>query len=91
MAAFCEGIAKFPVDAPLERVLRTLATLGFEVVHRGNHVALSRLEADGSRTPLTLLHHRTIKGSTALKQALFFLRSRLASEGWASLNARAYR
>jgi predicted RNA binding protein YcfA (HicA-like mRNA interferase family) len=69
MAAFCEGMAKFPVDASLERVLRTLTTLGFEVVRRGNHVALSRLEADGSRTPLTLPHHRIIKGST-LRTAL---------------------
>jgi predicted RNA binding protein YcfA (HicA-like mRNA interferase family) len=62
-------MAKFPVDAPLERVLRALVMLGFEVVRRGNHVSLSRLEADGSRTPLTLPHHRTIKGST-LRTAL---------------------
>ena len=62
-------MAKFPVDAPLERVLRALVMLGFEVVRRGNHVSLSRLGVDGSRTPLTLPHHRTIKGST-LRTAL---------------------
>ena len=38
--------------------------LSFEVVRRGNHVSLSRLEADGSRTPLTRPQHRTVKGST---------------------------
>ncbi|MBV9490816.1 MAG: type II toxin-antitoxin system HicA family toxin [Verrucomicrobia bacterium] len=62
-------MAKLPVDAPLERVLRALVMLGFEVVRAGNHVSLSRLEADGRRTPLTLPHHRTIKGST-LRTAL---------------------
>ena len=63
---------KFPVDAPLERVVRALQTLGFAVMRRGNHVSLARPEADGTRTPLTLPGHRTLKGSTlrtALTQA----------------------
>jgi hypothetical protein len=32
--------------------------------HIGNHVSLSHREADGSRTPPTVPHHRTLKGST---------------------------
>jgi len=64
-------MAKFPVDAPLERVLRALALLGFVIVRRGNHVSLARSEADGTRAALTIPNHRTIKGSilrTALSQ-----------------------
>ena len=55
---------KFPVDAPLERVLRALEHLGFALVRRGNHLSLAREESDGTRTPLTLPGHRTIKAST---------------------------
>jgi hypothetical protein len=43
-------MGKFPVDAPLERVLRVFAMLGFVIVRRGNHVSLARIEADGTRT-----------------------------------------
>ena len=53
-------------------MLRALESLGFEVVRRGNHVSLLRIAADGSRVPMTLPGHRTIKGSTlraALTQA----------------------
>ena len=65
-------MAKFPVDAPLERVVRALQALGFAVVRRGNHVSLARQEVDGTQTPLTLPGHRTLKSSTlrtALTQA----------------------
>jgi predicted RNA binding protein YcfA (HicA-like mRNA interferase family) len=55
---------KFPVDAPLRRVLRTLAALGFVLVREGNHIAMQRENEDGTRTPLTLPNHLTIKGST---------------------------
>ena len=55
---------RFPRDAPLERVLRTLASLGFAVVREGNHLALARRNADGTLTPMTLPNHRTIKGPT---------------------------
>ena len=55
---------KFPVDAPLERVLKALHLLGFEIVRKGNHISMSRKNNDGSLTPLTLPNHRTIKSST---------------------------
>ena len=62
-------MAKFPVEAPLDRVLRALSMLGFHVVRAGNHISLARTEADGTRTPLTIPGHRTIKAST-LRTAL---------------------
>jgi predicted RNA binding protein YcfA (HicA-like mRNA interferase family) len=55
---------KFPVDAPLRRVLRALSALGFVLVREGNHIAMQRENEDGTRTPLTLPNHLTIKGST---------------------------
>ena len=57
-------MAKFPVDAPLKRVIKTLEALGFRLVREGNHIAMLRTNLDGSSTPLTLPNHRTIKGST---------------------------
>lgn len=57
-------MTKFPIDAPLERVLAALGRLGFRVIRTGNHVALVRDNADGTRTPLTIPNHRQIKSST---------------------------
>jgi predicted RNA binding protein YcfA (HicA-like mRNA interferase family) len=55
---------KFLVDAPKAKVLKALERLGFRLVREGNHIAMLRENADGSRTPLTIPNHRTIKGST---------------------------
>ena len=57
-------MSRFPVDAPLPRVIKTLQRLGFQIVREGNHIAMLRANPDGSRTPLTLPNHRRIKGST---------------------------
>jgi predicted RNA binding protein YcfA (HicA-like mRNA interferase family) len=57
-------MGKFPVDAPLRRVLKALESLGFRLVKEGNHIAMLRSNPDGTQTPLTIPNHRTIKGST---------------------------
>jgi predicted RNA binding protein YcfA (HicA-like mRNA interferase family) len=57
-------MAKFPVDAPIEKVIKALQRLGFRLVREGNHIAMLRENPDGTRTPLTLPNHRKIKGST---------------------------
>jgi predicted RNA binding protein YcfA (HicA-like mRNA interferase family) len=55
---------KFPVDAPKAKVLGALELLGFVLIRTGNHVAMERANPDGTKTPLTMPNHRTIKGST---------------------------
>ena len=55
---------RFPVDAPLRKVLRALESLGFRPVREGNHIAMVRENPDGTRTPLTMPNHCRIKGST---------------------------
>jgi predicted RNA binding protein YcfA (HicA-like mRNA interferase family) len=57
-------MAKFPVDAPKRKVTRALERLGFRVVREREHISMIRENADGSKTPLTMPNHVTIKAST---------------------------
>jgi predicted RNA binding protein YcfA (HicA-like mRNA interferase family) len=57
-------MARFPVDAPRERVIKALERLGFRLVREGNHIAMLRDNPDGTRTPLTIPTIARIKGST---------------------------
>ena len=57
-------MSKLPVDAPVKEVVKSLERLGFRLVRKGNHIAMVRENPDGTRTPLTMPNHRTIKSST---------------------------
>jgi len=57
-------MSRFPVDAPIKKVIRALEILGFSIVRKGTHVSMIRSNPDGGSTPLTLPNHRFIKGST---------------------------
>jgi predicted RNA binding protein YcfA (HicA-like mRNA interferase family) len=55
---------KFPVDAPKTKVLRALRAVGFEIVREREHISMARINSDGTKTPLTLPNHATLKAST---------------------------
>ena len=50
-------MAKFPIDAPKPRVIRTLEALVFRLVREREHISMVRVNADGTTTPLTLPNH----------------------------------
>lgn len=55
---------KLPIDAPNKRVVKALKILGFSMVREGNHIAMIRNNHDGTKTPLTMPNHSTLKSST---------------------------
>ena len=55
---------KFPVDAPIRKVIATLEHVGFRLVREGSHISMVRENPDGTKTPLTIPNHPTIKKST---------------------------
>ena len=57
-------MAKFPVDAPKNRVVKALGLLGFRIVREREHIAMLRDNPDGTQTPLTMPNHARIKSST---------------------------
>lgn len=57
-------MTKFPVDAPKQKVVKTLEIIGFQVIREGEHISMLRENPDGSNTPLTMPNHPKIKSST---------------------------
>jgi predicted RNA binding protein YcfA (HicA-like mRNA interferase family) len=55
---------KFPVDAPIRKVIGVVERLGFSLVRKGNHISMVRENPDGTITPLTMPNHTKIKSST---------------------------
>jgi len=52
---------RFPRDAPKRKVLENFKKLGFEIVREAEHIALRRVNADRSVTPMTIPNDRTYK------------------------------
>ena len=57
-------MAKFPVDAPRQKVVKALEILGFRTVRQKEHISMVRENSSGTKTPLTMPNHPKIKAST---------------------------
>lgn len=57
-------MAKFPVDAPKRKVIKTLESLGFQMVREREHISMIRENPDGTKVPLTMPNHPQIRAST---------------------------
>jgi predicted RNA binding protein YcfA (HicA-like mRNA interferase family) len=59
---------KFPKDISKTKVIKILKKIGFEIVREGNHIAMSKHNPDGSKTPLTMPNHRRKDLGTVAKE-----------------------
>ncbi|KFD40549.1 hypothetical protein DK28_0203810 [Peptococcaceae bacterium SCADC1_2_3] len=57
-------MAKFPIDAPKRKVVRTFEILGFRMVREKEHISMERENPDRTKTLLTMPNHPKIKTST---------------------------
>jgi predicted RNA binding protein YcfA (HicA-like mRNA interferase family) len=57
-------VAKFPVDATKQRVIKAFNVLGFQILREKEHISMVRVNPDGTTTPLTMPNHPRLKGST---------------------------
>jgi predicted RNA binding protein YcfA (HicA-like mRNA interferase family) len=57
-------MSKFPADAPIRKVISALERLEFRLVREGSHISMLKENPDGTKTPLTISNHPTIKKST---------------------------
>jgi len=57
-------MAKFPIDAPKRKVVRTFEILGFRMVREKEHISMERENQDRTKTILTMPNHPKIKTST---------------------------
>jgi predicted RNA binding protein YcfA (HicA-like mRNA interferase family) len=57
-------MSRFPHDAPKKKVLKALESLGFHIIREKEHLSMERANTDGTKTPLTMPNHPTIKAST---------------------------
>jgi predicted RNA binding protein YcfA (HicA-like mRNA interferase family) len=57
-------MAKFPVDAPKRKVIKTFEALGFCMIREREHIVMVRDNEDGTQTPLVMPNHAQIKSGT---------------------------
>jgi predicted RNA binding protein YcfA (HicA-like mRNA interferase family) len=55
---------KFPHDVPKAKAVKALRALGFDIVREKEHISMVRQNPDGTKTPLTIPNHPTMKSST---------------------------
>jgi predicted RNA binding protein YcfA (HicA-like mRNA interferase family) len=57
-------MAKFPVDAPKRKVVKTFEALGFRMIREREHIVMVRDNEDGTQTPLVMPNQTEIKSGT---------------------------
>jgi hypothetical protein len=62
-------MAKFPRDAPTQRVVKALESLGFRLIGEHEHISMVRDNEDGTRTPSTMPNHRRSKARRCERSA----------------------